>query len=91
MESADLNKIVIASFLDDGEIGYIIIDTYTLSPYCDLCDSFNCIHVKMFMSNEQAREDLNEALRLICRECGFFNPKGSKFCIMCGSALGDGQ
>ena len=89
MENVNLNKIVIASFMDNGITGHIIIDNDILRPYCDLCDSFKCTHVKYAMLNENIREEFYGSLKLICKECGYFNSKGSKFCIMCGSSLED--
>ena len=89
MENVKLNKMVIASFMDNGITGHIIIDNDILRPYCDLCNSFKCIHVRYAMSVAQIRDDFNESLKLICKECGYFNSKGSKFCEMCGSSLED--
>ena len=89
MENLNLNKIVIASFLDDDKTGHIIIDSDRKEPFCDLCNSFDCIHVKYAMVNENIKKEFNDSLKLICRECGYFNLKGSKFCIMCGTPLED--
>ncbi|AAT42940.1 zinc-ribbon domain-containing protein [Picrophilus oshimae] len=91
MENVNLNKIAIASFMDNGIAGNIIIDNDILRPYCDLCNSFNCIHVRYAMSVAQIRNDFNESLKLICKECGHYNPKDANYCEMCGKKLGDDE
>ena len=82
-----IKKIPIASFMDHEKTGHVIIDPIIHQPVCDLCNSFECIHVKSAMSIKQVRVDFAEALGLICDECGNYNPKGADYCIQCGSKL----
>ncbi len=89
MENLDLSPVPIASFMDGDKTGQVIIDKFTLKPFCNLCNSFNCIHVKYVFSFEQARINFNESLKLICKECRHCNPKDANYCEMCGEKLGD--
>ena len=86
MQSA-VTRIPVASFQDHNKTGQIIIEPLTHLPYCDLCNSFNCIHVKYAMSYKQARINFNESLKLICSKCGNYNSKGANYCDQCGSRL----
>ena len=87
MQNASMNRIPIASFSDNGRIGYILIDRLISAPYCELCESFQCVHVKYLMSLESGRQSFKETLKLICGECGSYNSKNAIFCIKCGSKL----
>ena len=82
-----INKIPLASFMDHDKTGHVIIDPIIYQPFCDLCNSFECIHVKSAMSIKQVRVDFTEALGLICDECGNYNSKDADYCIKCGSKL----
>ena len=87
----DIRKIPIGAVMehDTGLYTLIVIDRESLRPYCEECDSFDCIHVKYLMASEVARKNYHDYLKMICKECGYFNLKGSKFCIMCGTPLED--
>ena len=90
MQSA-VTRIPIASFKDRKKTGQVIIEPVTHLPYCDLCNSFNCIHVKYAMSFKQARINLTESLRLTCSKCGNYNSKDANYCDQCGSKLPEVQ
>ena len=86
-----IKKLPIASFMDHDKTGQIIIEPLTHLPFCDMCDSFDCMHVKYAMSFEQVRINLTESLRLTCLKCGNFNYKDAVYCIKCGSKLPEVQ
>ena len=87
MQNPSMNRIPIASFNDNGRIGYILIDHLISAPYCELCESFQCVHVKYLMSLESGKQSFKETLKLICGECGNYNSKDAKYCTQCGSRL----
>ena len=76
---------------DHEKIGQIIIEPHTRLPFCDMCDSFECLHVKYAMSFKQVRINLTESLRLTCSKCGNFNYKDANYCGQCGSKLPEVQ
>ena len=82
-----IKKIPIASFMDHEKIGQIIIEPLTHLPFCDMCDSFDCMHVKYAMSFEQVRINLTESLKRICPHCGNYNTKDADYCVNCGSKV----
>ena len=86
MQSA-VTRIPVASFHDHDRIGDIIIDRDTYAPFCEMCQSFKCYHVKYALSFKQFRIDFKESLELICRKCGNYNSKGANYCDQCGSKL----
>ena len=90
MQSA-IKKLPIASFMDHDKTGQIIIEPLTHLPFCDMCNSFKCLHVKYAMSFEQVRINLTESLRLTCLKCGNYNSKDANYCDQCGSKLPEVQ
>ena len=86
-----IKKLPIASFMDHDKTGQIIIEPLTHLPFCDMCDSFDCMHVKYAMSFEQVRINLTESLRLTCSKCGNYNSKDANYCDQCGSKLPEVQ
>ena len=86
-----IKKIPIASFMDHEKTGHVIIDPIIYQPFCDLCNFFECLHVKSAMSIKQVRANFNEALGLICDECGNYNSKDANYCIKCVSKLPEVQ
>ena len=91
MGNIDLSPVPIASFMDHEKMGQIIIEKFTMLPYCDLCNSFDCLHVKYAMSYKQARINFNESLRLICSKCGHYNSRDANYCTHCGTKLREVQ
>ena len=90
MESG-ISKMPIASVKDVDKTGQIILERLTRLPFCEMCNSFDCLHVKYAMSLDQVRINLTESLRLTCLKCGNFNYKDAVYCIMCGSKLPEVQ
>ena len=86
-----ISKMPIASVKDGDKIGQIILERLTRLPFCEMCNSFDCLHVKYAMSFEQVRINLTESLRLTCLKCGNFNYKDAVYCIKCGSKLPEVQ
>ena len=86
-----ISKIPIASFMDHDKTGQIIIERLTDLPFCEMCNSFDCVHVKYAMSFEQVRINLTESLRLTCLKCGNYNSKDANYCDQCGSKLPEVQ
>ena len=58
-----IKKIPIASFMDHEKIGQIIIEPLTHLPFCDMCNSFDCMHVKYAMSFKHV--SLRDSVKLI--------------------------
>ena len=90
MESG-ISKMPIASVKDGDKTGQIILERLTRLPFCEMCNSFDCLHVKYAMSLDQVRINLTESLRLTCLKCGNFNYKDAVYCTMCGSKLPEVQ
>ena len=86
-----ISKMPIASVKDGDKIGQIIIERLTDLPFCEMCNSFDCLHVKYAMSFEQVRINLTESLRLTCLKCGNYNSKDANYCDQCGSKLPEVQ
>ena len=86
MQSA-ITKVPIASVKDQEKTCSIIIEKYTHLPFCEMCDSFDCLHVKYAMSLEQVRIDYLASLKRICSKCGNYTPKGARHCDKCGSKV----
>ena len=84
---SSVTRIPVASFQDHDKIGDIIIDRDTHAPFCEMCQSFKCYHVKYAMSFEQFRINFKESLELICGKCDNYNSKGANYCTKCGSKL----
>jgi ribosomal protein L40E len=86
MQSA-ITKVPIASVKDQEKTCSIIIEKYTHLPFCEMCDSFDCLHVKYAMSLEQVRIDYLASLKRICSKCGHYNSRDAHYCDNCGSRL----
>ena len=86
MQSA-VTRMPVASFMDHDKIGDIIIDRDTYAPFCEICQSLKCYHVKYALSVERFRIDFKESIKLICLDCGNYNSKGANYCTHCGSNL----
>ena len=82
-----ISKMPIASVKDGDKIGQIILERLTRLPFCEMCNSFDCIHVKYAMSFEQVRINLVESLKRICPHCGNYNTKDADYCVNCGSKV----
>ena len=82
-----ITRVPIASFMDHDKAGQIIIEPLAHLPFCDMCNSFDCLHVKYALSYKQVRINFNESLRLICSKCGHYNYKDANYCDNCGSKL----
>jgi ribosomal protein L40E len=82
-----ITRVPIASFMDHEKTGQIIIEPLTHLPFCDMCNSFDCLHVKYAMSYKQVKINFNESLRLICSKCGNYNSKDANYCDNCGTRL----
>lgn len=90
MQSLDVNRMVLGAVKchDDGNTGLIIVDHETLRPKCELCNSFNCFHVKYAMSLPAIREDYKKSVKSLCLKCLHSNFSDALFCVKCGSKLG---
>jgi ribosomal protein L40E len=86
MQSA-VTRIPVASFQDHDKTGAIIIDHVTHAPFCEMCQSFKCHHVKYALTFKQFRINFKESVKLICSECGNYNSKDAKYCTQCGSKI----
>ena len=79
------NWITVASFSEKGKIGHIIKDRIHI-PFCDLCDSFHCIHVEYSKALEHRVAFIN-SMGPKCPECGNHNYEEAFYCSHCGARL----
>ena len=87
MVDLDLSNVPIASVMDGDKICQIIIEKFTLKPFCEMCNSFDCIHVKYAMSFKQVRKNFIESVKRICHNCGHYNDTDANYCVHCGIKL----
>jgi ribosomal protein L40E len=86
MQSA-ITRVPIASVNDQEKTCNIIIEPHTHMPFCDMCNSFDCMHVKYAMTIEKVRIQYLASLKRICAKCGNYTPKDAKHCDKCDSKV----
>ena len=85
----EIRKAVVCVLQDamNNQMAVIDIEPVNGEPYCELCKSYQCVHVKYASALKEVKAEQERMLKRICKGCNNYVLEDGIYCDQCGEKL----